>query len=146
MLKQVHDFLDLVAYWLRRMTTSRYVLHLEHENRELKAQLAAWQNTAVGLRGMAPVNHATTAMDAPRIAKEPAVTPGAFKPVIKGVAAEARRRAIENAREQERTERAKTRERLIDLQNELNEEIKHEREKAELTVELPDEEAVNANG
>ena len=133
----LHKLLDFLAYWWHQATTSRYVLHLERENKRLLAENTALHATIHGLHGIpgrAQIQPAAADPGPLPMALREAVRAinqadktGAKSPVVvrSSTRPSARREA---EREGWKKHNDNVREKLVDLQNQLNDEIKAEQE------------------
>lgn len=134
MLLRLHKLLDFVAYWWHQLTTSRYVLYLERENKRLLAENAALHATVHGLHGVPGRVHIPQVPahqpDAPMVARQgpEAATPANDGPkVVRSATRQTERRQQQAAAWKKHQEA--TRDKLVRLQNALNDEIKAERER-----------------
>lgn len=128
MLSRVHSGLDLLAHWWHRLTTSRYVLHLERENARLLAENRGLWETVWGIRGL-PAPPRVQAPAAQPIAAAEAAPVKAVEPVTRRVRSE----QLSQQRAAEAEAAIAAQRQVRELNNQLVEELRREQERGEGT-------------
>src|SRR5581483_4087847 len=85
LMKTLHEFLDLMAFWWHRICTSRYTLHLEQEIHQLREEKAALLQQLMVATGTRPVMQPRIQASAPMVQNKPEGEPAKKPPMAKVV-------------------------------------------------------------